>query len=74
MTNPILEYRKNRREFLYHPVKVTDEGVRLMITVIDALEASMRSFINYELPDCMAREEMKALLDGPPIPGPKKMK
>jgi len=64
------EYRKDRQEILYHPVKVTDEGIRLMVTVIDQMEATMRRFINYELPDCMAREEMKSLLDGPPVPGP----
>jgi len=64
------EYRKDRQEILYHPVKVTDEGIRLMVTVIDQMEAAMRRFINFELPDCMAREEMKSLLDGPPVPGP----
>jgi len=64
------EYRKDKQEILYHPVKVTDEGIRLMVTVIDQMEATMRRFINYELPDCMAREEMKSLLDGPPVPGP----
>ena len=64
------EYRKDRQEILYHPVKATDEGIRLMVTVIDQMEAVMRRFINYELPDSMAREEMKALLDGPPVPGP----
>jgi hypothetical protein len=66
----ILRYKKDRQQILYHPAMVTDEGIRLMITVIDLLEASMRRFINYELPDCMAREEMKTLLDGPRVPGP----
>jgi len=61
-------FRKDRQEILYHPVKVTDEGVRLMVKVIDQMELAMRRFINYELPDCMAREEMKTLLDGSPIP------
>ena len=62
------QYRKDRKEILYHPVKVTDEGIRLMVKVIDELEVSMRRFINYELPNCMAREEMKTLLDGERIP------
>ena len=62
--NTMQQYKKDRQEILYHPVKVTDEGIRLMVKVIDQMEAAMRRFINYELPDCMAREEMKTLLDG----------
>lgn len=32
------------------------------------LEASMRRFVQYEVPDTESRWEMKALLDGPAIP------
>ena len=67
MTTDFQKYKFERNEILYHPVKVTDEGIRLMVKVIDEMEVSMRRFINYELPDCMAREEMKILLDGPRI-------
>jgi len=64
----IEQYKRDRHEIIHHPVKVTDEGIRLMTRIIDDMELLMRKFVRYELPDCMAREEMKVYLDGPRVP------